>query len=166
MNKGGELPVQSRKFWGVLLILLLILMVLTMLKDWWLTSEEPNILFYILVPFTSILGGVLSMVAVTKITKQSIAFLTMLAISLGANTLMQVVENLMKIVYYLVWEYPGLLYIIIVIPLGFLLMFYGLVRWGKLRGGMAFILTIADFIGSMIIGILMTDVIGITTPGS
>ena len=166
MNTGGELPVQSRKFWGVLLILFLILMVLTMLKDWWLTSEEPNILFYLFVPFTSILGGVLSMYAVAKISKQSIPFLTMLAISLGANTLMQVAENLMKIVYYLVWEYPGLLYIIIVIPLGFLLMLYGLVRWGKLKGWMAFILTIADFIGSMIIGLLMTDVIGITTPGS
>ena len=166
MNKGGELPVHSRKFWGVVLILFLILMVLTMLKDWWLTSEEPNILFYMLVPFVSILGGVLSMYAVVKIGKQSITFLTLLAIGLGANTLMQVVENLMKIIYYLVWEYPGLLYIIIVIPLGFLLMVYGLVRWGKLRGWMAFILTFADFIGSMIVGILLTDVIGITTPGS
>ena len=161
-----ELPVRSQKFWGILLILFLILMVLTMLKDWWLTSEEPNILFYMLVPFASIFGGVLSMVAVAKISKQAVTFLTMLAISLGANTLMQVVENLMKIIYYLVWEYPGLLYIIIVIPLGFLLMVYGLARWGKMRGWMALILTIADFIGSMIVGMLLTDVIGITTPGS
>jgi hypothetical protein len=141
-------------------------MVLTMLKDWWLTSEEPNILFYMLVPFISILGGVLSMYGMAKISKQSITFLTMLAISLGVNTLMQIVENLMKIVYYLMWEYPGFLYIIIVIPLGFLLMIYGLVRWGKLKSWMALILTMADFIGSMIIGILMTDVLGITTPGS
>jgi hypothetical protein len=166
MHKNSELPLHSRKFWGVLLILFLIVMVLTMLKDWWLTSEEPNILFYMLVPFISILGGVLSMYGMAKISKQSITFLTMLAISLGVNTLMQIVENLMKIVYYLMWEYPGFLYIIIVIPLGFLLMIYGLVRWGKLKSWMALILTMADFIGSMIIGILMTDVLGITTPGS
>lgn len=134
-NESSGLHLQSQKFWGALLILFLIVMVLTMLKDWWVTSEEPNILFYILVPFISILGGVLSMYGVARINKQSVTFLTLLAISVGANTLMQVVENLMKIVYYLIWEYPGLLYMLIVIPLGFLLLVYGLVRWGKLRGG-------------------------------
>jgi hypothetical protein len=118
------------------------------------------------VPFISIFGGVLSMFGVARISKQSITLLTLLAISVGANTLMQVVENLMKIVYYLIWEYPGFLYLLIVIPLGFLLLVYGLVRWGKLKGWMAFNLAIADFIGSMLLGILLTDVIGITTPGS
>ena len=160
------LPTQSRRFWSILLIFFIVVMILTMLKDWWLTTEEPNILFYILVPTLSILGGVLSMYGVAKIGKQNITFLTLLAISLGTNTLMQVVENIMKITYYLIWEYPGLLFIVLVIPYGFLLMVFGLIRWGKVKSWMAIILTVADFVGSMIIGVLLTDVIGLTTPGS
>jgi hypothetical protein len=143
-------------------------MVITILKDWWLTAEEPNVLFYIFVPILSILGGVLSMVAAVRIFKlsKSITFLTMLAISLGANTIMQIVENIMKITYYLLWAYPGLLYILIVIPMGFVLMAFGLVRWGKVKIWKAMLLTIIDFVGSMIIGIILTDLIGLTTPGS
>jgi hypothetical protein len=106
------------------------------------------------------------MYGIAKISKQTITLLTMLAISLIANTLMQVVENVTKIIYYRIWEYPGLLYILLVIPLGFLLMVYGLIRWGKIKGWMAVVLTIFDFIGSMIVGVILTDVIGITTPGS
>ncbi len=68
--------------------------------------------------------------------------------------------------YYKIWEYPGLLYIVIVIPLGFLLMVYGLIRWGKVKGWIALILTVCDFVGSMAIGILLTEVLGLTTPGS
>jgi hypothetical protein len=160
------LPTQSRRFWGVLVLVFVAVMILTMLKDWWLTTEEPNVLFYILVPILSILGGALSMYGVAKIGKQAITFSTMLAISLGVNTLMQVVENITKIVYYRVWEYPGLLYIVVVIPLGFLLLMYGLVRWGKVKSWIAVILTVFDFAGSMIVGVLLTDVIGLATPGS
>ena len=165
-SQDSGLPTQSRRFWGMLLLLFALVMGFTMLKDWWLTTEEPNVLFYIFVPILSILGGVLSMYTVAKISKQTITFFTMLAISLGANTLMQVVENIMKITYYRIWEYPGLLYIVIVIPLGFLLLAYGLVRWGKVKRWMAVFLTTFDFVGSMAIGILLTDVIGLTTPGS
>ena len=165
-SKDNELPRQSWRFWVTLSLLFSIVMVLTMLKDWWLTTDKPNVLFYIFVPILSILGGVLSMYGVAKIIKQTITFLTILAISLCANTLMQVVENIMKIIYYRIWEYPGLLYIVVVIPLGFLLMVYGLIRWGKVKSWTAIILTVFDFVGSMIIGILLTDVIGLTTPGS
>ena len=162
----GNLPVHSRKFWGLLLSIFTAVMVLTMLKDWWLTEKAPNILFYIFVPPLSILGGVLSMVAVARISRQATTFLTLLAISVGANTVMQVVEIIMKMIYYLLWEYPGLLYIVVVIPLGFLLLAYGLVRWGNVKWWLATMMTIADFIRGMAIGILLTDVIGITTPGS
>ena len=165
-SKDNELPRQSWRFWVTLSLLFSIVMVLTMLKDWWLTTDKPNVLFYIFVPILSILGGVLSMYGVAKIIRRTIKFLTILAISLCANTLMQVVENIMKIIYYRIWEYPGLLYIVVVIPLGFLLMVYGLIRWGKVKSWTAIILTVFDFVGSMIIGILLTDVIGLTTPGS
>ena len=165
-SQDSGLVTQTWRFWIALFILFAVVMILTMLKDLWLTTEEPNVLFYIFVPILTILGGVLSMYGVAKISRQTITFLTMLAISLGANTLMQVVENITKIVYYLIWEYPGLLYIVFVIPLGFLLMVYGLVRWGKVSGWMAVILTVSDFVGSLVTGILLTDVVGLTTPGS
>ena len=165
-SQDSGLTTQTWRFWIALFLLFTVVMILTMLKDLWLTTEEPNVLFYIFVPILSILGGVLSMYGVAKISRQTITFLTMLAISLGANTLMQVVENISKIVYYRIWEYPGLLYILFVIPLGFLLMVYGLVRWGKVSGWMAVILTVSDFVGSLVTGILLTDVVGLTTPGS
>ena len=106
------------------------------------------------------------MYVIVKISKQTITFLTMLAISIGMNTLMQIVENVMKTTYYRIWEYPGLLYVGIVILLGFLLMIYGLIRWGRVKNWMAVILAVADFIGSMVVGSILTDVIGLTTPGS
>jgi hypothetical protein len=162
----NTLPTKSGKFWGILISLFSVVMILTMLKDWWLTTEKPNVLFYIFVPLLSILGGVLSMYVIVKISKQTITFLTMLAISIGMNTLMQIVENVMKITYYRIWEYPGLLYVGIVILLGFLLMIYGLIRWGRVKNWMAVILAVADFIGSMVVGAILTDVIGLTTPGS
>jgi hypothetical protein len=79
---------------------------------------------------------------------------------------MQVVENVSKIIYYLIWDYPGYLYILLVIPSGFLLMVYGLVRWGKVNRWMAVILAVFDIVGSIVFGILLTDGIGLTTPGS
>ena len=79
---------------------------------------------------------------------------------------MQVVENMMKLIYYRIWAYPGWLYLIFIIPLGFVLMVYGLIRWGKVKSWGAVILAVFDFLGSMIIGALLTDVIGLTTPGS
>ena len=165
-SQDNSIPTQSWKFWGTLLSLFALVMILTMWKDWWLTAEKPNALFYVFVPILSTLGGVLSMYGVGKISNQAITFLTMLAISVSANTLMQVVENILKITYYQIWKYPGFLYIIIVIPLDFLLMVYGLVRWGKLKSWMAVILTIFDFVGSIVTVMLLTDVVGLTTPGS
>lgn len=161
-----RIPTKSPKFWIILSSLFVFIMIVTMAKDWWLTADKPKVWFYVFVPNLTILGGVLSMYCVTKIGKQSIPFLTLLAISLSANTLMQVVENIMKVIYYRIWEYPGILYIVIVIPLGFLLMVYGLILWGKVKGWTAVLLTVFDFLGSVIVGIVLTDVIGITTPGS
>ncbi len=165
-HQSSNIPTQTKRFWILLFSLFVLVMILTMLKDWWLTADNPNVLFYLLVPILSILGGVLSMYGVAKISKQTITFLTLFAISMGANTLMQVVENLLKITYHKIWEYPGLLYVVIVIPLGFLLMIYGLIRWGKVKGWIALILAGFDFVGSMAVGILLTEVLGLTTPGS
>lgn len=162
----NELHKWSSRFWVTLFSVYAVVMIFTMLKDWVLTTEQPNVLFYIFVPILSILGGVLSMYFAARISKQTIKFLTLLAISLAANTVMQIIENIMKIIYYRIWEYPGLLYIVFVIPLGFLLLTFGLIRWGKIKSWRAVILAMFDFVGSMVVGVLLTDVIGLTTPGS
>lgn len=130
------------------------------------TEQKPNVWFYVFVPILSIVGGAVSMYVITKISKQTITFLTLFAISICVNILMQVVENIMKITYYRIWEYPGLLYILIVIPLGFLLMAFALFQWGKVKGWMAVVLSMFDFMGSLFVVILLTEVIGLTTPGS
>jgi len=160
------IPERSWKFWGILFLLFWGVIALTMLKDWWLTQQEPDVAFYIIVPFMSILGGVLGMYAVAKIWKKEISFLTLLAIYMGLNILMQVVEIIMKVLYYRIWAYPGLLYIIIVIPLSILLLIYGLMRWGKADLGVAAVLALTSLLTDMIFVVFITNVIGITTPGS
>ena len=124
-NLSNRLPTQSRSFWIWLLSFFVITLVLTMLKEQWLTGDEPNVAFYAIVPSLSILGGVLSMFAAARAGRQSLTFLAMLAISIGANTVMQILEIALKLVYHLLWQYPGLLYIVLVLPLGFLLLVCG-----------------------------------------
>ena len=65
---------RTKRSWIILVVLFIVVMILTMLKDWWLTSKEPNVWFYLFVPALSILGGVLSMYAVAKIRKQTTTF--------------------------------------------------------------------------------------------
>ena len=150
----------------MLLLFFVVVMALTMWKDWWLTGEKPNILFYIFVPSISILGGVLGMFGVAKLCKQPPTFLEMLAIIIGVNTIMQVVEIVLKVIYYLVWEYPGLLYVVIVFLLGFLLGVYGLARWGRVKGWMAAVFMLVELVGEIVTAMLLTGLLGLTTPGS
>ena len=157
---------RSWRFWAAALLAFASVMILTMLKDWWLTSEEPNVLFYVFVPLLSMLGGVFGMYGAARVSRQAISFLALLAISLGANIGLQVVENLAKVVYYRVWQYPGMLYVATVLPLGVLLLAYGLIRWGKIRMRMAAIMAITDLAGSIVVATLLSDVVGLTTPGS
>jgi hypothetical protein len=84
-GQDSVLPVRSCKFWVTLLALFSVVIVLTMLKDWWLTTEEPNILFYLIVPISSVFGGVLSMCSVARFYKLTITFTIMLAISMVTN---------------------------------------------------------------------------------
>ena len=163
-NKRCAIPL--RKFWVTLICLYILVMILTLLKDDWLTGNKPNPFFYLFVPTLSIVGGVLSMYGVAKLGKQSIQFLNLLAISLGVNMFMQIIENITKLIYYLVWEYPGWLYLILVLVMGFILMVYSLTRWGKIRMWKAVLFAVADFIGSLIVVVTLTEIVGITTPGS
>lgn len=161
-----RIPTQSGVFWSILAVFFIGIMVLTMWKDWWLTGQSPNMLFYLFVPSLSGLCGVISMYGVARFSHHPITFLELLAITVGVNTMMQVMEILLKLVYYRLWEYPGLLYVIIVLPTGILLMVSVLGRWGNVGRLRAIFLTGVNLASDMAMGMFLTHVIGLTTPGS
>ena len=146
----SPIPTSSRRFWVWLLVLFAIVIGLTMWKDWWLTGEEPDILFYLVVPPVSMLGAVLCMFWVVKVRQLPLTFLDLLAIILGVNLVMQGLEIILRVIYYRLWEYPGWLYPVIVIPAGFLLGMYGLVRWGRVKPGMAAVLMAVGLAGELV----------------
>ena len=141
-------------------------MLLTVWKDWWLTGEEPVALFYLIVPAVSMLGGVLSMYAAVKLGKLPITFLELLAVVICVNIAMQVVEIILKLIYYLAWEYPGWLYLVIVIPAGIAIGVFALARWCGVRWKAAVILMLVELIGEMAAGMILTNITGLSTPGS
>ena len=161
-----KIPTRSWGFWIVLVFLFTIVIGLTMWKDWWLTGEEPNILFYLIVPAGSMLGGVLCMFWVVKVRSLSITFLELLAVVIGVNLVMQGMEIVLKLIYHLVWEYPGWLYIAIVFPIGFLLGMYGLVHWGGIKWRVAAVLMAVGLAGELLTAGLISSISGLTTPGS
>jgi hypothetical protein len=162
----SRIPSRSWVFWTVLILLFAVVMGLTMWKDWWLTGEEPNVLFYIVVPLLSMLGAVLAMFWVVKVRQIPLPFLDLLAILIGVNLVMQGMEILLKLIYYLLWEYPGWLYLVIVIPAGFLLGAYGLVRWGRVRWRMAAVLMAVGLVAELFAAGFATSFFGLNTPGS
>jgi hypothetical protein len=143
-------------------VLFAIVIGLTMWKDWWLTGEQPDILFYLVVPPVSMLGAVLGMFWVVKVRQLPLTFLDLLAIIIGANLAMQGLEIILKVIYYRLWEYPEWLYLVIVIPAGFLLGVYGLVRWGS-EAGMAGSADGGRFAGELVSAGLVSSIFGLST---
>lgn len=162
----SPIPTSSRRFWVWLLVLFAIVIGLTMWKDWWLTGEEPDILFYLVVPPVSMLGAVLGMFWVVKVRQLPLTILDLLAIILSVNLVMQGLEVILKVIYYRLWEYPEWLYLVIVIPAGFLLGMYGLVRWGRVKPGMAAVLMAVGLAGELVSAALVASIFGLSTPGS
>jgi hypothetical protein len=158
--------VRSVRFWGVLLLLFVIVMSVTTWKDWWLTEERPNALFYGVVAPLSITGGALAAFGVARVIRQPLRFLEILALNLAVNTIMQVAEIVLKMVYYRVWQYPGLLYLAVVLPLGVLLLIAGFIRWTRCRWRTAVLLTMVQMVGEMAIGMALDTIPGLQTAGS
>lgn len=162
----NAIPTGSWRFWVGLLSVFVIVIGLTMWKDWWLTGEAPNLWFYLVVPAVSMLGGVLCMLWLVKLRDLALPFLDLLALMIGVNLVMQILEILLKMIYYFVWEYPGWLYVAIVFPTGLLLGTYGLVRWGRVKPGMAAALMAVGLLGELVIAGVATSFTGLGTPGS
>jgi hypothetical protein len=141
-------------------------MAATMVKDLWLTGEEPNILFYVLVPPVDILSAALAMFLTGKAFKQTTAFLEILAIALGVTIVMQLVEIVSKLVWHKLWSYPGMIYIVLTFGLFFTFMVYGLSRWTGVKGWVALCMGFVGLISSLIVGGIFLSLTGLVTPGS
>jgi hypothetical protein len=164
--RSNRIPTKSWILWVSLVLLSVAVGGLTMWKDWWLTGSEPNALFYLFVPPLSITGGVLSAFGIARAAKQPLALSETLAVVLSVNIIMQLGEIVLKVLYYRMWQYPGILYLLIVFPLALVLSVYGFTRWAGLKWWMALIVTVVELAGEMIVGMLLTSIGGLSTPGS
>jgi hypothetical protein len=162
----NNIPIHSARLWVTLVFGLIVVMGLSMLKDWWLTGDEPNIWFYLIVPAADMFGTAVFMFLFARLFRQKPIFLEYLAITMGITIIMQTMEIITKLVYYKVWAYPGWLYFVFVFPLWFILITYALVRFTKLKWAMALSISVLGFIGSLLVGGLFTEIIGLETPGS
>jgi hypothetical protein len=165
-NKVSRIPSDSAIFWIALAFGYIFTMILTMVKDQWLTGEMPNVVFYATVPFISMLAGILTIFGLAKLIKTALSFRDMLAIIVGVNLVMQGVEIVLKLVYYLLWKYPGILYMALVIPGGFSLGVFGLVKWGGVKWWKATLLIFSELIVEFLTAMFLTSLPGFSTPGS
>jgi hypothetical protein len=157
---------KTRIQWSVLIAAFIIIIALTIYKDWALTGNQPNVWFYVLVPPVSILGSTLAGYGIIKAMKFPITFWDTLFIVILSDFYGQVFENVSKLVYYLIWSYPGWLYFLALLPLIFAVPGYMLMRWYKLRWHYALLIALALFIGGMVLGLGFSSITGIDTPGS
>ena len=74
-NISKRIPTQSKYLWLALAGLLVLVMLLTMYKDWWLTGEQPNPLFYLVVPLVDISASAVGMYLASKIFSRPSLFL-------------------------------------------------------------------------------------------
>ena len=90
----------------------------------------------------------------------------MLAIALITAILGQVFENHSKLVWNLVWAYPGWIYPVAILALGLLLPAWCLVHWLRLRTVPALLVGVGMFVGQLILALAFTSFNGVSTPGS
>jgi hypothetical protein len=105
--KTSDTPWRLPRFWWVMAGLLLVILALTMLKDLYLSGQQPNPVFYLTVPLVSILGATLGGYGSARLLRQGVGLNDVLAIALITAILGQVFENASKLIWYRVWEYPG-----------------------------------------------------------
>lgn len=161
-----RIPTHSKGLWGLLIILLSLVMIATMYKDWWLTGEQPSLLFYLLVPIMDILSTSLVMFLTARVFKESIPFPVVLVISLGAVIVLQILENVEKLIWYRIWQYPGILYLVFNLGLYSVVVTYSLKRWTGIRWWLAVVMAFIGLLGSLIMSGIFLSLTGINTPGS
>jgi hypothetical protein len=162
----NKIPVHSLRVWGSLILGFAAITALSMVKDWWLTGDQPNIWFYIFVPIFDTTGIAIAMFFTARLFRENLKLLEVLAIAFSVAIIMQCLEIITKLVYYKVWAYPGWLYLVIIFPMWFLFTIYALVRFTQVRWKKALIISVLGFIGSLVIGAVFIELTGLETPGS
>jgi hypothetical protein len=162
----SDTPWRSSLFWWVMGWLLLAILGLTMVKDLYLSGHQPNPVFYLTVPFVSILGAALGGYVAARLLRQGVGLIDVLAIAMITAILGQVFENASKLVWYGVWEYPGWLYLLGVLLLGLLVPATCLVRWLRLRWHLALAVALVMFLSELVLALAFSTLTGIDTPGS
>jgi hypothetical protein len=109
---------RSPLFWWVMGPLLVPILGLTMVKDLYLTGDRPNPIFYLTVLLVSIAGSTLGGSIATRLLRQAVGWVDVLAIALITAFLGQVFENISKLTWQLVWGYPGWTYLLAILALG------------------------------------------------
>jgi hypothetical protein len=161
-----EAPWRFPLFWWVMGSLLPAILALTMIKDLYLAGDEPNPVFYLTVPLVSIAGSTVAGSLTLRLFEQFAGWVDVLAIALITAFLGQVFENTSKLLWHLVWGYPGWLYLLAILGLGLLVPAWCLVRWLRLRWLLAVGVAMGMFTGEMIFVLAFTSLTGIGTPGS
>jgi hypothetical protein len=147
-------------------LLLAAILGLTMVKDYYLTGERPNLHFYLTVPLVSIAGSALGGIVTVRLLRQVGGLMDLLAIALITAILGQVFENFSKLVWHLVWAYPGWIYLVAILGLGLLVPVWCLVHWLRLRMIPAFLVAVGMFVGELFLALAFTAFAGVSTPGS
>mgnify|MGYP001827870393 CR=1 FL=1 len=122
--------------------------------------------FYLTVPLVSIAGGTLCGSITIRLLRQVGGLVDLLAIALITAILGQVFENHSKLVWYLVWAYPGWIYLVAILALGLLLPAWCLVHWLRLRTVPALLVGVGMFVGQLILALAFTSFTGVSIPGS
>jgi hypothetical protein len=136
-----------------------------MYKDYVLTQHMPNILFYATVPEIGILGSCLAIMVVNRLTKHTMPVLEILKILFLSEFLFQIWENLAKLVYYWVWQYPGILWFV-VFPLNLWLVATLFHHTRQTSWRYSAVLAVVAAFAGMMTGVVWMSLTGIETFGS
>jgi len=157
---------RSELFWGLLVFAFALVLAISALTDWRLTGERPNAWFYLTVPVVSLLGDTLGAWGTARLFREVVSPWRILAIMLGVNIWMQCAEVLEKLLYHTLWHYPGMLYLGVNLALALGLAAFGFRRYAGQRRRVAWAMSVAAFVCSLLLGGLFISLTGVQTPGS
>jgi hypothetical protein len=156
---------KNKYFWTVTIVAYLIILLITYYKDFYFTGNEPNPIFYLSIPPIDLTGSTLMVFVTSKITRYSFSFWDILKILLFSDVIAQVWENIVKVIYYVIWQYPTILWFII-FPLSLCLIAYLFVCTTEVSWRHGFLFSIVSVISGTLFAIIFISLTGISTPGS
>jgi hypothetical protein len=152
--------------WAALGALFIFAIALTMVSNWQLTGETPNLQSHILLPLLTILGTAVLTFGIARFLKYPLNFSQTLTVIAGASILLQFAAIIEKGIYGYVWQYPGTLYFVFNFLLWLALVVYGFVRWARLRWQTALTLAFLGFLGGLLAAGVIISLTGLSSLGS